>query len=165
MSASRILIVEDDSYVALLLEFTVVKLGYAVCGTEYTEDGAVATAIRRRPDAMIVDVGLVQGSGLRAVNRILAERYVPHVFISANRLDHRGLHPLAVRLRKPFRDVELAASLSQVFPFDHPAGNHPSASRRPERAEDRPDRASGRGEAGGPSPVVGTPPGLGWFSE
>lgn len=115
MTAARILIVEDDSFVALLLDYTLVRLGYAICGTEYTEDGAVATAIRCCPDAMIVDVCLAQGNGVRAVNRILRERYVPHVFISGNKLDYRGLHPFAVRLQKPFRDVELAASLSQVF--------------------------------------------------
>lgn len=117
MSAPRILIVEDDSFVALLLEFTLVKLGYAICGTEYTEDGAVAAAIRNCPDAMIVDVGLAQGNGVHAVKRILRERFVPHVFISGDKLDHEGLHPLAMRLRKPFRDTELAASLSQVFAF------------------------------------------------
>lgn len=117
MTAPRILIVEDDSFVALLLDYTLVKLGYSVCGTEYTEDGAVATAMSSCPDAMIVDVGLAQGNGVRAVNRILRERYVPHVFISGNKLDHKGLHPFSARLQKPFRDVELAASLSQVFAF------------------------------------------------
>lgn len=117
MTALRILIVEDDPFVALLLEYTLVRLGYSICGTEYTEDGAVATATRCSPDAMVVDVGLAQGDGVRAVNRILSERYVPHVFISGNRLDNKGLHPLAVRLHKPFRDVDLAASLSQVFAY------------------------------------------------
>lgn len=117
MSAPRILVVEDDTFVALVLEFTLVNLGYAVCGTEYTEDGAVDTAIRSCPDAMIVDVGLAQGNGIHAVNRILRERYVPHVFISGDRLGHVGLHPLAIRLQKPFRDTELAASLSQVIAF------------------------------------------------
>ncbi|WP_370674316.1 response regulator [Pleomorphomonas sp. PLEO] len=115
MTAPRILIVEDDSFVALLLDYTLVKLGYSICGTEYTEDGAVATAFKCCPDAMVVDVGLAQGNGVRAINRILQQRYVPHVFISGDRLDYVGLHPHAVRLHKPFRDVDLAASLSQVF--------------------------------------------------
>jgi two-component system, response regulator PdtaR len=115
MTAQRILIVEDDSFVALLLEYTLVKLGYSICGTEQTEDGCVATAIRCRPDAMVVDVGLAQGNGIQAVNRILCDRYVPHVFISGDRLEYAGLHPLAIRLHKPFRDVDLAASLSRLF--------------------------------------------------
>jgi len=117
MTAPRILIVEDDAFVALLLEYTLVRLGYSVCGIEYTEDAAVATAIRCCPDAMVVDVGLLQGSGIRAVDRILHQRYVPHVFISGNKLDGAGLHPFAIRLHKPFRDVDLAASLSKVFSF------------------------------------------------
>jgi len=117
---TRILIVEDDSFVALLLEYTLVKLGYSICGTECTEDGAVETANRCYPDALVVDVGLAQGNGVLAVDRILRERYVPHVFISGDRLDYVGLHPFAVRLHKPFRDVDLAASLSQAFALGTP---------------------------------------------
>ena len=126
MTALRILIVEDDSFVALLLEYTLVKLGYSICGTEHTEDGAVATAVRCCPDAMVVDVGLAQGNGIRAVDRILHERYVPHVFISGNRLDHVSLHPYAASLHKPFRDVDLAASLSRVFSLGTSQGQQPS---------------------------------------
>lgn len=125
MTVPQILIVEDDSFVALLLEYTLVKLGYSICGTECTEDGAVLTAIRCCPDALIVDVGLAQGNGVQAVNRILRERYIPHVFISGNRVDYVGLHPFAVRLHKPFRDIDLAASLSRVFALGKPPGQQP----------------------------------------
>lgn len=115
MKSPSILIVEDDAFVALVLDFTLVKLGYSICGTEYTEDGAVAAAARCCPDAMVVDVGLAQGNGIRAVTRILSERYIPHVFISGDRLGSVGLHPFSVRLHKPFRDVDLAASLAKVL--------------------------------------------------
>ena len=47
------------------------QMGYDVCAIESTEADAVAAAVRCRPDLVIVDVLLGDGSGVSAVEEIL----------------------------------------------------------------------------------------------
>jgi DNA-binding response OmpR family regulator len=71
---------------------------------------------------MIVDVGLRNGSGLSAVRRIVENGQVPHIFISADRLQE--VTPGAVLLRKPFREAELVEAMGDAL------GRGPSAPNR-----------------------------------
>lgn len=52
-----------------------------------TEEGAVVAAERHRPDLMIVDLKLVVGIGVAAVERITRAETLPHMLMS-------GLGPL-----------------------------------------------------------------------
>jgi CheY-like chemotaxis protein len=79
MKALRVLVVEDDAIIAMLLADMCAGLGHAVCAIEATEADAVAAAVRCRPDRMIVDGRLRDGSGVSAVNHILRTGFVPHV--------------------------------------------------------------------------------------
>jgi two-component system, response regulator PdtaR len=67
----RVLIVEDDAIISMLLAELLAELGYDVCATAATEAEAVAAAIRDKPDLMIVDARLRGGSGVSAVAEIL----------------------------------------------------------------------------------------------
>ncbi|NKE20236.1 response regulator, partial [Neoroseomonas oryzicola] len=82
MRALRILVVEDNAVIGMLLAMTLQAMGHEVCATETTEDGAVAAALRCSPDLMIVDVTLGRGSGINAVETVLRTRHVPHVYMS-----------------------------------------------------------------------------------
>src|SRR6185295_18685629 len=84
MISLRILLMEDEAVVANLLAAVLVSMGHAVCAIEDGEIGAVAAANRCRPDLMIVDQVLHDGSGVGAVEEILRERFVPHVFVSGD---------------------------------------------------------------------------------
>ena len=53
--ALRVLIVEDEAMIAMMLAEVLRELGHEVCATEATEAGAVAAAARHKPDLMIVD--------------------------------------------------------------------------------------------------------------
>src|ERR1700689_5728241 len=84
MKALKILVVEDDCLIAMLLVETLVEMGHGVCGVEATESGAVAAALRCEPDLIIVDAQLIEGNGFSAVDEILSTGFVPHLFISGN---------------------------------------------------------------------------------
>src|SRR5690348_17858924 len=64
MEALRVLVVEDEMLIGMLLADTLEAMGYDVCAVEATEIGAVAAAARWNPDLMIVDARLRNGSGV-----------------------------------------------------------------------------------------------------
>ena len=74
MKALRVLVIEDDALIALLLSELLAGMGHDVCATATTEAEAVSAATRCNPDLMIVDARLGQGSGVSAVEEIAYPR-------------------------------------------------------------------------------------------
>lgn len=111
MKPLRVLVVEDDALIAMLLTELLAGMGHDVCATAATEADAVAAALRCEPDLMIVDAGLRGGSGVSAVERILRARPLAHLFISGDAQRVRASKPDAVVVRKPFRRAELARAI------------------------------------------------------
>lgn len=111
----RVLIVEDEALIALVLAEILEEMGFGVCASEATEAGAVAAAIRHRPDLMIVDARLREGSGIGAVETILRDHFIAHIFLSGDRLAASGLHPRAILLQKPFLEPELALAIRRAL--------------------------------------------------
>jgi two-component system, response regulator PdtaR len=114
-NALRVLVVEDDFMIGTLLAEVLEGMGHDVCAIEATEAGAVAGALRHRPDLMIVDARLGSGSGVSAVEEILRTRFVPHVFVSGDALRVRVQKPDAVVMQKPYREPELAAAILRAL--------------------------------------------------
>jgi CheY-like chemotaxis protein len=114
-AALRILVIEDNALIAMLLEATLSDMGYAVCAVEATETGAVAAAALQRPDLLIVDAGLSEGSGVSAVDRILRDGFVPHVFVSGADLKPEMLDSRAVRLTKPYDQRALVSAIQRAL--------------------------------------------------
>jgi CheY-like chemotaxis protein len=115
MKALRILVVEDDSLIAMLLVETLVEMGHGVCGVEATESGAVAAALQCQPDLMIVDAQLMEGNGISTVDRILRTGFVPHLFISGDIKKVLAQKPSSVAIAKPFRDSELDQAIQRAL--------------------------------------------------
>lgn len=109
----RVLVVEDDAMIGLLLAETLTGLGYEVCGIEATEAGAVAAAARLRPDLMIVDVNLAEGTGTAAMERITRAAPVPHLFMSGR--TQQAAMPGEVLLSKPFREADLLRAIERAL--------------------------------------------------
>src|ERR1700720_3799518 len=84
MKALRVLVIEDDALIALLLAELLASMGHDVCATAASEAEAVSAATRCDPDLMIVDAGLGRGSGVSAVEEILRTGPVAHVFVSGD---------------------------------------------------------------------------------
>jgi DNA-binding response OmpR family regulator len=111
MDALRVLVVEDDALLAMLLAELLASMGHDVCATAATEAEALIAAIRDRPDLMIVDAGLGRGSGVSAVEEILRAGPLAHVFVTGDADRVRRRKPDAIVVRKPFREAELANAI------------------------------------------------------
>jgi len=75
---------EWEIMIGMLLAQMLETMGHDVCAIEATEADAVTAVVRCRPDLMIVDARLGDGSGVSAVEEILRTGFVPHVFISGD---------------------------------------------------------------------------------
>lgn len=115
MKALRVLVMEDDTVLGMLLAEMLEEMGYEVCAIEGDEAELVAAAVRCRPDLMIVDARLGEGSGILAVEEILRNGFVPHLFVSGDILRVKVLRPDAVMLQKPFREAELALGIQRAL--------------------------------------------------
>lgn len=115
MKALRILVVEDNAMLAMLLADVLAEMGHYVCATETTEAGAVAAAVQCKPDLMIVDARLDEGSGVSAVEEILRGGFIPHVFVSGETSSIRALMPGAVVIQKPFREPDLFLGIQRAL--------------------------------------------------
>jgi DNA-binding response OmpR family regulator len=115
MKALRILVVEDDAMIGMLLAEMLLEMGHDVCAVEATEAGAVTAAARFIPDLMIVDVRLGDGSGVSAVEEIQRTGFVPHIFASADTSSVRALRPDAVAIQKPFRESDLVRAIHRAL--------------------------------------------------
>jgi two-component system, response regulator PdtaR len=114
-NAPRVLVVEDDAMIGVLLGEMLEGMGYDVCGIEATEADAVTAAARYRPDLMIVDVQLGEGSGVSAVDTIHRAGPVPHVFVSGDIAKLRALEPGSITIQKPYREFELALVIQRAL--------------------------------------------------
>jgi two-component system, response regulator PdtaR len=111
VDALRVLVVEDDALIAMLLTEVLAAMGLEVCATAATEADAVTAASQHKPDLMIIDAGLGGGSGVSAVEQILRKGPLAHVFMTGDAGRVRERRPDAVVLRKPFRESELVRAI------------------------------------------------------
>jgi len=111
MKALRILVLEDDAMIGMLLGAMLEEMGHTVCAIVAEETDAVSAAALHRPDLMIVDARLGIGSGLAAMDEILRAGFVPHFFISGNIAKVTAVLPDSVVLEKPFRELQLTRTI------------------------------------------------------
>lgn len=121
--ASRVLIIEDESIIALHLENIMTELGHEVVGIAATRDEAVRQAHARKPGFVLADVRLADGSsGIDAVSEILRSFDVPVIFITAypeRLLTGERVEPTYL-ITKPFLPETVKATVGQAL-FFHPS--------------------------------------------
>lgn len=108
---ARILVVEDESMIAMLLEDLLADLGYTVVSIAATIDAALAALEENRIDLAMVDVNL-GGVMSFPVADALKRRGIPFLFTTG--YGQTGLsEPYAAEpvLQKPFRSIELKEAL------------------------------------------------------
>ncbi len=122
--ATDVLIIEDETFIALDLEGLVESLGHRVTGIARTHKEAVAMAQKKRPGIILADIQLADGSsGLDAVNEMLRSFEVPVIFITAypeRFLTGERPEP-AFLIAKPFQPTTVSAVLSQALFFERNA--------------------------------------------
>ena len=116
LSGRRVLLVEDEAMIAMLLEDMLGDLGCAVIGPAYGVAAALELARRHADiDVAILDVNLA-GSPVYEVADLLRDRRVPMVFCTG--YGDTRLRPQdqgAPLLGKPFRAREVAQALQQAL--------------------------------------------------
>ena len=112
----RILIVDDDAMIGMLLGDMLDGMGHDMAPLETTHQGAVAAVVRQRPDLMIVDVGLGADCGIAAMDEVLADGFVPHIFMSGNIRRVEAIRPGTPVLEKPFDWTRLEAAIHMARP-------------------------------------------------
>jgi DNA-directed RNA polymerase specialized sigma24 family protein/CheY-like chemotaxis protein len=120
---SSVLIIEDEAIIALDLENLVNELGHRVVGIATTSDAAVRLARQRRPELILTDIKLADGSsGVDAAMAIVKEMDVPVVFITAYaEFLLTGQRPEPTYLvTKPFSRDTVRATIGQALFFHRP---------------------------------------------
>lgn len=84
-SKRKILIVEDEMIIALMIEQMVKRLGHIVVDKVATGEAAVDSAMATSPDLILMDIRL-QGDmdGIEAMNRIRKKKAIPVIYITGN---------------------------------------------------------------------------------
>jgi DNA-binding response OmpR family regulator len=114
MTALRIVVVEDNVMIAMDLADLLTGMGHDVCAIARTETEAVAAAARFQPDLMMVDGNLDEGSGVSAMRQILAQGFVPHLYITGNPYQILDMVEDAIIVAKPFNLHRLAIGIAQT---------------------------------------------------
>jgi len=120
--ASRVLIIEDESIIALDLENLMTELGHEVVGIAATRDEAVKQARQQKPGLVLADIRLADGSsGIDAVSEILRGFDIPVIFITAypERLLTGERPEPTYLITKPFLSSTVKATVGQAL-FFHP---------------------------------------------
>jgi DNA-binding response OmpR family regulator len=115
MKACRVLVMEDDPLIGMLLVELLGEKGYDVCAIAATAADGVTAAAQYRPDLVIADVRLGDGSGISAIEEILRTGFVPHLFMTGNISRVKALRPDAVVLEKPFHTAELMLAIQRAL--------------------------------------------------
>jgi CheY-like chemotaxis protein len=117
----RIMVIEDEAMIAMDLEDIVMAMGHTVAGAAATRDQAVTMAAREKPDLILSDIQLADGSsGIDAVNDIMqAAAKTPVIFITAfpERLLTGDRPEPAFVITKPYSQEQVQSAVSQAMFF------------------------------------------------
>lgn len=121
---ARVLIIEDETLIAMDLSDIVTNLGHTVVATADTASRAVAAAKAHQPDLVLADIQLADGSsGVDAVHAILSQITVPVIFITAfpDRLLTGERPEPTFLITKPYAEDTVRAAVSQALFFNSTA--------------------------------------------
>ncbi len=114
-AATRILIAEDETIIRLDLRDLLERAGFDVCAEARDGVEAVELARAERPDVAVLDVKMPRLDGIEAARRILDERPIPVVMVTAygqeelvSRAVEAGVFGYLV---KPFRESDLLPAI------------------------------------------------------
>jgi CheY-like chemotaxis protein len=114
LTGKRILVVEDESIVAAMVEDMLAELGASAVGPAGTIERALEIAETAAFDAAILDVN-VRGELIDPVVRVLERRGVPFVFATGYGSVDRSPSPNAPILSKPYTQQNLERALTAAL--------------------------------------------------
>jgi response regulator NasT len=112
-------VAEDQALIRLDLERLLEAAGFDVCGSARDGQEAVDLAHEIRPDIVVLDVKMPRLDGVEAAQKILADRFVPIVMLTAygygeliSRAVDAGVVGFVV---KPFKESALVEALHEAL--------------------------------------------------
>jgi response regulator NasT len=112
---ARVLVAEDETIIRLDLRAQLEEAGYVVCAEARDGSEAVELARTLQPDIAVLDVKMPTLDGIEAARRILSDRSIPIVMLTAykdeelvRRAAKAGIFAYLV---KPFRPNELLPTI------------------------------------------------------
>jgi two-component system, OmpR family, KDP operon response regulator KdpE len=124
LAASRVLVVDDELPLLRALATNLRARGYVV-DLAPTGEEALELATRRRPDAVILDLGLPGISGIEVIEGLRGWTAVPIIILSARGAEHDKVAALDAGgddyVTKPFGMDELLARLRAALRRNAPA--------------------------------------------
>ncbi|MDQ2094971.1 response regulator [Rhodalgimonas zhirmunskyi] len=117
----RVMVIEDEAIIAMDLQDIIGDMGHAITGVARTASAAVELFSKERPDLILSDIQLADGSsGIDAVNEILkAAGDIPVIFITAfpERLLTGERPEPAFVITKPYNEDQVRSAVSQAMFF------------------------------------------------
>src|SRR5438093_6345191 len=111
----RVLVAEDETIIRLDLRELLERSGFEVCAEARDGEEAVALARSEQPDVAIMDVKMPKLDGIEAARRILEERPIPIVMLTAYGQDELVSRAVEAGvfgyLVKPFREADLLPAI------------------------------------------------------
>lgn len=112
----HVLIIEDEPHIALDLEDLLMAHGALTFSFADTQQGAVAEAKAHRPDFILSDVSLLEGTGPLAVESIRVEGGpIPVIFITATPSSCTPCAPPGMVFRKPLNRSAVGAAFEEML--------------------------------------------------
>ncbi len=117
----KVMVIEDEMIIAMDLKGIVQAMGHDVTGVARTHKQAIDLAGQQRPDLILADIQLADGSsGVEAVNELLRDMGdIPVIFITAfpERLLTGDRHEPAFLISKPYNEEQVRSAVSQAMFF------------------------------------------------
>lgn len=117
----KVMVIEDEMIIAMDLKGIVQSMGHEVTGVARTHSAALELAAQKRPDLILADIQLADGSsGIDAVNELLRDLGdIPVIFITAfpERLLTGERHEPAFLISKPYNEEQVRSAVSQAMFF------------------------------------------------
>ncbi len=120
----KVLIVEDDMIISMVLERMISKLGHKVIDKVITGQGAIDSALNLAPDLILMDIQLKDDiDGITAMERIRDESDVHVIYITGNsdqyNLSRAKDTNFVDYLVKPIQMNHLKKSIGKAFSKQH----------------------------------------------
>src|SRR5215471_8813742 len=123
--AQTILVIDDEPQIRRLLRVTLEAGGYRVIDAATGQEGLVQAA-QRKPDAVLLDLGLPDLDGLEVLKRLREWSRVPVLILSVRDQEEEKVSALDSGaddyVTKPFNSAELLARLRAALRHGQPQG-------------------------------------------
>lgn len=115
LAGLRILVVEDEMMVAMLIEDFLEEFGCTIVGPVGSIPEAIRLAATEAIDGAMLDMN-IDGRSIYPVAEELAHRDIPFIFVSGYGGEYfRGEYKNRPKLSKPFRRLDLWRMLTATF--------------------------------------------------